>query len=523
MSFYFAGRTGESKKIRIALAIGWLAKNGRKFLRRGLELPRDFEGDLTSNNFEDITNGASQLYGNFKAVRGSPLMRDFRKFLIRLVGGGALSSVEGHIPPDWISTLDSLLVGDTLPELITSLVIRVCQVAHSVRSGVSIMDAVTMSEWGDDDYVEMMDMMSNIGAQQDLHFVYQKLALLKKKTHRIAAHHKDKTVKGAAIVRFGKILEWEKVWRKFVHAGKTKPEPFVVTVFGSAGIGKTKQLHGFLDIVHELHRKHVGPIIQNVGMREAQDKYDSLLQTETTAIIVDDIGFNAPETYEDPPSVTVQRFVSSVTNSYLKAQADEKGTELNLAKFILITTNAFDGQCTWQTTDPDAATRRLGIMVEMTCKPEFMHLGKPNPRSFPPSDGGFARHATYRVYTIIQRKMTYLTESMESDALMRYLSAAYLTHVKRIVEVESRSYELCPACCLPRTNGCACIKLEPNLGFRPRLHFPVQDLPYVDPLQPVAVEARKSKLVTYLHTYARMYELGILHLCFPCNPPYIGK
>lgn len=471
LTFYFAGRTKESFTIRSLIAMAWLSKCGRKMFRRGLMIPYLSDGSWKSNSFDSQSFDVGELLSIYKDVKSSSLFKSAKHFFVKMIGLSSFATYTGIDLEDEAlkKFLDDAMSGESLLESLASLIVKTLEVTHAVRSGVSLRDAITMGAWDDTEYVELYKLMESLSPDDpypgDPQAILHRIQTFQDKCAKNLQKSKNASAKVVANVRMELCTKWKNKWRSLLHSGAPKAQPFVITFYGSAGIGKTTWVRNTMEMCHNVYNLTHEPIVPCIGQQDAADKYDSNLFSGTTAIIIDDAGLTEPGINKnvDPVGVTLQRYVGALTSPYIKSESKEKGAELNMAKFVCITTNHKCAHANYGMTDANAGIRRLGVMIRANLKPEYSTSdGKPRPDLFPDPEGGLGKHCYYTHYDIREGKEIDLTGPMESDKALQYLRCLLLKHFDEQQRRSEYTCKLCDLCKLPVTNGCCCV--ESNLG-----------------------------------------------------------
>jgi hypothetical protein len=492
LSLYLAHGVENGPQIQACVVISWLAMNCRNLVARGLEIPFF---NVHQNAFENLPDLGS-IFESYKTLKSSPLIRDFRKLLSKLVAGGMLAKYTSIdlSNNEFLTVFEEAMEGESIGEAVVSLIIRVIQVAQAVMNGVPIFEALSMFSYGDSEYVDLIRIMDNLHYENDLLMVKQKIDSMLAKTELLAKTSKSAQVRACSLARYHECLRWQKVWRTNIVVGKHKPQPFVVTFYGKAGIGKTTAIDVTVGLFHALHNKEIGPLVQSVGKQDPVDKFDSNLHSGTSCIVIDDLGVQAPEEAEEPPGVTINKYVGSNICAFTKSESHEKGVEVNLAPMVIITTNHRCANCDWKMTDPDAGVRRLGVLVEMKLKPEYLDAyGKPDSFKFPMPDGGLGRQCTYSFYRVINSEVRYTHKDLEAEEALLMLGEKYVTHQKAARNLVETTHVRCDVCCFPKV-CCKCVSTQNAFcDFR--------------------IQADRDELAEKLQLLTKLYENKTLHWC----------
>lgn len=246
--------------------------------------------------------------------------------------------------------------------------------------------------------------------------------------------------------------------------GKPKMQPFVVTLYGGPGIGKSYAIENLAKFLHCNHKKFSGEDYpERLGFMNPDDKYDSNLDSSTTCIVMNDIGVVKHEKRETPVMTLLKRMCDSIIEPFVKADVTSKGKCFNMSKLIIITTNSPDGGTGPEATNPGAAARRLGIKLHMELKEEYSIDGSPDMSKLHSLEGMLPEHCTYTAYDLRGDPTVKipLTEPMSAGDAMIYIQSKLRDHVDHYISTRSESKDspLCGKCGLP-TKICGCSNYE---------------------------------------------------------------
>jgi hypothetical protein len=492
LAYHFSGGAKNGNAIRNCLMTGWLALYGRKTAKSMLNFFK------TEESFErNMAFDFKDLFTNYKILKGAPIMKEFRGVLVK-TGLLALGAEEEN-KSSLISVIESVMHVESLTEAVFGFIFRLSEVILALKNGVSLVDAMGAQELSDPLYIDTLNTMASVCSCSDYLYLAQNLEILHKKYTKLAKIHKNPQLNRALVERLTKILGWKEQYSAAIRIGQYKPQPFAVCINGVAGIGKTVTSQNFMKLVIANHNLRIGPIREIIGVHVPQDKYHSTMGSDTSGAILDDLGYEPPNNKSSgdipKPGVLLAQFNGSVYMPWVKSESSEKGNQINNLKYLLITTNKDDAWVRENVTDPNAATRRLGITVEMflkkwedvqetiACPWYNPATGLPIPENFPPHEGGFCKHCTYGVYAWTSEGRKYwIKEDLDSVEILDYLLNSATTYWQRILSYQEQPVSYCDLCRRPVTNGCICYRnVDPDPEPTQVWHDTSQVEPLPDP------------------------------------------
>lgn len=259
------------------------------------------------------------------------------------------------------------------------------------------------------------------------------------------------------------LLDWKCSVDTKILEFKAKLSPFVITLYGDAGIGKSDSVKRISKYLHKLQGMED---IERIGTSTNDEAYDSNLDADTTAILLDDVG-NTKLEYRNVKSVTANiiRLVQPTTTVFTKAEVDLKGKCLNNARFVFITTNKYDADGSRESQSLNSVARRLGLKVELEILPQYKKTtGELDPFLLDrdPNSHYLPYWLTYRVYNIVaaggaSSRKEFISPVMNDEEFLIYLRDKCLHHFtleeKRMANftVSSVDHDMCvhslPTCC----------------------------------------------------------------------------
>lgn len=247
------------------------------------------------------------------------------------------------------------------------------------------------------------------------------------------------------------INNWLMLVDSRVSDGVPKRAPFVLTLYGGAGVGKSASID---DIDNHLHRILGLSEIQRRGISVDGDKYDSNITSRDTSILIDDMGNMLQNIREVSPVESLLRLCSTVITPALKSESGEKGKVFLNHEILLITTNVPDGGCCCDTNEPNSVIRRLGLTIRARVLPDYqdsrggVDVDKikvfTNPDAKP-----WMRYDEYRLFSGIGGVHTeYIKENsdMTYGELLILITArcrAHREHENRRLENHARRHQYC--------------------------------------------------------------------------------
>lgn len=152
------------------------------------------------------------------------------------------------------------------------------------------------------------------------------------------------------------------------ESGTAKMQPFVITLYGPAGIGKSSAMRNLMSLMHAWGGDTA---IENTKMVVEGDKYDSAFDNSTTGACWDDAGQIRPEVRPEPLTKRLFSLVSTVSAPFNKADLESKGVCFNNLKYVCMSTNSLTLGVESELTCMSAGLRRLGVVVEVRLIEQF--------------------------------------------------------------------------------------------------------------------------------------------------------
>lgn len=263
--------------------------------------------------------------------------------------------------------------------------------------------------------------------------------------------------------------------------GQQKMQPFVLTLAGGGGIGKTVVIRTFGKAICG-----VFGIEYCVGMMSETDKYDSNLDSTHTVVLYDDPGVTKPEYREEAVMSKMKRLNNSIFEAWIKADLVDKGKSFNMTQVGLVTTNSPSAGMLVEATNREAAIRRLGVKLQVSVKEKFA-IKKGSEEKYWTLDKSKLNTSMYSTYEHLQFR-TYECGAdciddykdpgpwMDYQAARRYvLDMAVIHRLQEQARMETMvNVPICATCKVEEDN-CVCSHLMCARGMDPRKALPHYD------------------------------------------------
>jgi hypothetical protein len=437
----------------------------------------EFHEIMNSESAETLRS-AEDTYATYKMFISSPLGQSITRLLERAIGAEVGVDIPG------MKCLAALWKGKDMIDDITHVFLCTCRAVIAYKTGAgaqAIMDTFSGSSRDDEfiecrlisDDVQSGNFIRNGHNPQDVLLRFMKLQ--ESLTHQRKAA--DPRYRNAIVAKEIAVGEWLRELRAKEIQGRPKMQPFTVTLYGVAGIGKSVAIEALSALLHNTYNTIITDKSERincprVGNFSIEDEYDSNLDSATTCILMNDIGVEKVEFRKNTVISALKRMSDSVVEPFVKADLASKGTCFNLAKFIIITTNAPDAGAGCEATDKDAAIRRLGITIHMECKESAKRDGKPDPRKMSSRPGMLPDHCEYTFYNLIESDSGQLVQCndksytrIDAAHAMTLLREKLSEHVENYENRQQRTDALyCKYCGMPKAMNCMCFMRYDHLS-----------------------------------------------------------
>lgn len=429
-------------------------------------------------NLEDLIKGTGS-YSKLVFTEASSFMTNFA-MMSALFGSGVNCFVHNTITyKEFMGDLTHQVLHNKCGiNTLLDIGIKCVRFVYVLKITGSLNMAISHSKGCDEvEFFELQDIMNSLNSpikdgKKDYHFIRNRLTRLQQRFTKLAIHAKgpEKVFFNA---RLRSILEWKNTIDCKIIEFADKPSPFCITLYGAAGVGKTACVKKISSYLHKLQGLSD---IEKIGTSLPNEKYDSNLDSDCTAILLDDLG-NTKTEFRTEKSVTTGliRFVQPITATFIKADVESKGKCLNNAQFVFITSNRFDGDGCKESNSVMSVSRRLGIKIEVVIKKEHMNPlnGTLDPATLhkPPGSYYLPYWVHYNIYEITNKEgkmcaMEYLKKGLDGDQLLCYLKEKcqqhFLLENKRLLE--SRLHISGHDFCEHSLPICACVKCRNKIN-----------------------------------------------------------
>lgn len=243
----------------------------------------------------------------------------------------------------------------------------------------------------------------------------------------------------------------------------SKMVPFVLSVDGPPGCGKTTTLESWYHLMHEW-----------IGIRDcmqistysASEEFDNNTTNSTTLIKCDDVGNIQPQRRKRDFSAFILQAVQSVMMSIPKADLKEKGAHFYQPYFLVNVDNETERGISAELRTPQAGYRRLGTII--SCRAKESHLDEYG-RLQSEKCGDFGEHMLYDVMVPVAENLradsTQPFETILKDLghkeVLHYLHDRIIEHFEKEKKRLAResvlmSKTLCPKCGILPYSDCDC-------------------------------------------------------------------
>lgn len=416
-------------------------------------------------NSESYLEDLGEAYGNLKNMQHSPMGKSVKTLLEAYITERLDLDEQVKIDKFWKSV-------DVIDNL-TNVMIHVAKayVAYNEGADINQIMDVLMDRETDLEYVDCKKIADGVASGNFINEGHNPQAVLVR-FEKLLNHYKgrlgmcSKRDHPANLHKTLVVQEWISELIAKEIQGKPKMQPFAVTLWGEPGVGKSYSIEPLANFLHVNHKLCSGESYpERIGFMNPDDKYDSNLDSSTTCIVMNDIGVILHEKRETPVMTLLKRMCDSIIEPFVKADVESKGKCFNMAKLIIVTTNAKDGGTSAEATDPGAASRRLGLKLHMKLRDEFKTPeGLPDRDKLCSREGMLPDHCTYSAYDLVGNPpyVKYIKENMDAEEAMLYIKLELSKHVKRYhnsKESKSDASVYCNQCGMPLV-VCNCMNSE---------------------------------------------------------------
>lgn len=318
----------------------------------------------------------------------------------------------------------------------------------------------------------------------------------------------------------------------------SKPTPFVLSFHGPAGNGKTTVGKQYMKLMH----KWVGlDDIMQFSQVNIDEKWDNLTTNSTTGIIIDDAGNVLPEFREKTLSGLLLKVVQNEPTPIPKADLESKGNQFYQPYFVFIADNTVKRGIDQEIMDPYAGYRRLGTIVRVTIKDEYVDkLGNLDPTKI---NSPFGDHLQFEVSVpsaklnsvgvgfpsvpVVTTSDGRTAAQLDNKEFLTLLKRMVLEHFEKesnrlITAAAATDLPLCPECGVLPCKFCSCQGMgqeatdPPEGGCETSEALPACLAPLVPRMNAHVFERSTSSLLYRIELYVRSeYWLAVVCYTYP--------
>lgn len=155
---------------------------------------------------------------------------------------------------------------------------------------------------------------------------------------------------------------------------KMREAPFCALFHGDSGVGKSYSMNAALTAVLSELKLPTDPYYTRTP--NLQEEFDSMVDNDTVAIILDDLSNTQPKMEKNPPSTCIIKYMNNVVAALNKPDLREKGKVFASPSVVVCSSNVKDLNAGMYSVEPLSVMRRMDVIVHVQCDPKYMTNGK---------------------------------------------------------------------------------------------------------------------------------------------------
>lgn len=401
------------------------------------------EPDVQSFDFKDL----QYLFSSWDSVKNSPLVSKVTKLISLAFASASLDKMGITVRISDLMAIYGLgvkeVLGDCdffagLLDLIAYIIERSVQCWHQGSLSPFFHSSKSYTDWADKSYsvIERSQLLANPEAAEvcmptflnDLDDCISTGITIQKFSK--AADTKDLV---ASLLSRLRLLKGQILTRS--AAGKSRPTPFTLMLFGGSSVGKTSLKH--------IAASHLAKVLNLpygedfIFTRSPGDAYWSGFRTQMWCVILDDMGYLNPNKAASDASVNeCLQLINSTPWCPPQAELENKGTTPVRPTVVIGTTNTEHLNAQSYYTNWVAVLRRFEHVFEIKPKPEYAKDEAPSmidPKKIPMTDPG-----CYPDLWIITHRRVLVDTNEQGIQSVKRLEVATYTDINLFLQVISR-------------------------------------------------------------------------------------
>lgn len=152
-----------------------------------------------------------------------------------------------------------------------------------------------------------------------------------------------------------------------------RASPFSILLYGISGVGKSWVSGTLAPMLLKAMGLPYDPFF--IRSPNEDDDYDSMIDSSTKCILLDDLANGEPKFMKKNPSTCVLRYMNNAAAVATKADLREKGRVFMQPRLVIGSTNVKDLNADMYSMDPVSIMRRFNAIVTVNCEAKYMTAG----------------------------------------------------------------------------------------------------------------------------------------------------